>query len=35
VFGFHELFHLLTIVANAALAAVLWIWLLPAGTTPV
>jgi len=35
VFGFHELFHLLTIVANAALAAVFWIWLLPAGATPV
>jgi hemolysin III len=34
VFGFHELFHLLTIVANAALAAAFWIWLLPAGGTP-
>jgi hemolysin III len=35
VFGFHELFHLLTILANGALAAAFWIWLLPAGTTPV
>lgn len=35
VFGFHELFHLLTIVANAALAATFWIWLLPAGSAPV
>jgi hemolysin III len=31
VFGFHELFHLLTILANGALAATFWIWLLPAG----
>ena len=29
VFGFHELFHLLTIVANASLAAAFWTWLLP------
>jgi hemolysin III len=33
VFGFHELFHLFTIVANTALAAAFWIWLLPAGAT--
>jgi hemolysin III len=32
VFGFHELFHLLTIVANGTLAAAFWIWLLPAPT---
>ena len=31
VFGFHELFHLLTIVGNTALAAAFWIWILPAG----
>jgi hemolysin III len=29
VFGFHELFHLMTIVANAGLAAAFWLWLLP------
>jgi hemolysin III len=32
VFGFHELFHLLTILANTGLAVALWIWVLPAGS---
>ena len=35
VFGFHELFHLLTIVANAGLAAAFWIWLLPSTSATV
>ena len=34
VFGFHELFHLLTIVANGALATAIWIWLLPRRRAP-
>lgn len=35
VFGFHELFHLLTIVGNTALAVAFWLWIVPAGTSAI
>jgi hemolysin III len=29
IFGYHELFHLLVIGGSAAIAVVLWVWVVP------